>query len=67
MSIERRRFRQTKPLRERLLAFAKEAREEASRMPVSEEREALLKHARQAETASHLDEWISSPGLKSPT
>ena len=67
MTITRRRFKQTEPLRERLAAFAKEAREKASSMPVCEEREALLKSARQAETASHLDEWICSPGLKSPT
>ena len=27
----------------------------------------LLKKIRQLETASHMSEWISSPGLQSPT
>jgi len=30
------------------------------------ERETLLRKARQAETAAHMDEWLSSPGLKAP-
>jgi hypothetical protein len=29
-------------------------------------RELLLKRARQAETASRVNEWLRSPGLKSP-
>jgi hypothetical protein len=30
------------------------------------ERDALVKKLRQLETASHMNEWLSSPGLKSP-
>jgi hypothetical protein len=33
----------------------------------SKEREELLRKARQLETASHINEWISSPGLARPT
>jgi hypothetical protein len=30
------------------------------------EREALLKKIRQLDTASHLNEWLTSPGLRAP-
>jgi hypothetical protein len=30
------------------------------------ERERLIRKARQAETASHIDKWLSSPGLQAP-
>jgi DICT domain-containing protein len=49
--------------------FAKEAarlREEAEALPYSPERDALLKKARQAATAAHVDEWLSSPELRPP-
>jgi hypothetical protein len=29
-------------------------------------REALLRKARQAETAAHIDDWLRSPGLQPP-
>jgi hypothetical protein len=29
-------------------------------------RETLLRKARPAETAAHMDEWLSSPGLQAP-
>ena len=62
----RRRFRQVTSLRDRLASFAKEVRERASHLPPGEERTDLLRRARQADTASHLDEWINSPGLQPP-
>jgi hypothetical protein len=31
------------------------------------QRDELLKKIRQLETASHMSEWLSSPGLQSPT
>ncbi len=46
--------------REAILALAKS-------LPVGKEREELLRKARQLETASHVNEWLSSPGLKPPT
>ncbi|EKS39924.1 hypothetical protein [Afipia clevelandensis] len=39
---------------------------EAETLPVGRARDALLKKARQLRTASEMDRWISSPGLKPP-
>jgi hypothetical protein len=63
---QRRRFKQTISLKERLASFAKEVREKASELRPGPEQDALLKKARQADTASHLDEWANSPGLQPP-
>jgi hypothetical protein len=63
----RRRFRQATPLKERLMAFAEEVREQASSLPPGPEREDLLKRASRADTAAHIDEWVNSRGLQSPT
>jgi hypothetical protein len=41
-------------------------RAEAEKLPQGAERDALLRKARQAETASHMNEWLSSPGLQPP-
>jgi hypothetical protein len=65
--MERRRFKQTLSLEERLAEEAKRLREEAKSLPPGAEREALLRRARQAETGSHMSEWLSSPGLQPPT
>jgi hypothetical protein len=43
------------------------AKNEAENLPYGEEREALLRKARQLETASQIDQWISSPALQPPT
>jgi hypothetical protein len=52
---------------ERLAKEAKRFKEAAEREPAgSMARELLLRRARQAETASHLSEWLRSPGLASP-
>ncbi|WP_050420982.1 hypothetical protein [Bradyrhizobium tropiciagri] len=63
---KRRRFKQTETLQERLRKFAADSREQASQMPPGAERDQLVKKARQADTAAHLGEWMSSPGLQSP-
>ena len=41
-------------------------RREAERLPYGKNREDLLRKARQLETASHINEWVSSPGLERP-
>jgi hypothetical protein len=64
--MQRRRFKQTISLKERLASFAKEIREKARLMPPCREREELLKKASRADTASHLDDWANSPGLQPP-
>jgi hypothetical protein len=63
----RRRFKQTAPLTERLQKWAEGVREEADKLPPGPEREAILKKAEQADTASHLDDWANSTGLQPPS
>lgn len=62
---KRRHFEQTVSLKDRLVAFAAEAREKAN-SAVGTERDELLKKARRADTAAHIDDWVSSPGLQPP-
>ena len=62
----RRRFKQTQTLEERLSEEAKRLREEAKLLPPGAQRETLLRKARQADTGSHMSEWLSSPGLQPP-
>jgi hypothetical protein len=63
---ERRRFQQIDPLDKRLSEEAVRLRREARGTPPGVERERLIRRARQAETASRMSEWLSSPGLRSP-
>ena len=65
--MKRRRFKQTENLEERLGREAIRLHEEAKRAPPGIGRERLLRLARQAETASHMSEWLRSPGLRAPT
>jgi hypothetical protein len=65
MPQQRRRFKHTQTFEERLAEEAarfRKAAEELQGFP----RELLLRRARQAETASHMREWLRSPGLQSP-
>jgi hypothetical protein len=48
--------------REQAEAFKRQA----EKLPYGREREELLLKARQLETASHINEWVSSPGLSPP-
>jgi len=57
---QRRRFKQSESLQDRLMKFAKEARDKASRLPPGPEQDNMLSKARQANTAFHLDDWINS-------
>jgi hypothetical protein len=66
MTAKRNRRKNSVPFDERLQKAASEAREAAQRLPQGQEREALLKKARQVETAADLNEWLTSPGLQSP-
>ena len=66
MPAQRRHFKQTQSLKQRLLDRVKSLREEARRTQPGLEREALLRKARQAETAAHMEEWLRSPGLSPP-
>jgi hypothetical protein len=39
---------------------------QAASLPPGPQKDRLLKKIRQLETASHIDEWLSSPGLQPP-
>ena len=60
--MQRRRFKQTLALEERLAEEGERLREQAKKLPPGLERETLLRKARQAETGSHISEWPRSPG-----
>ena len=64
--IKRRRFKQTKSLKDRLLQQAQSLRNEAKNLPFGKIRERTLRRARQAIVAAHLDDWLRSPGLRPP-
>jgi hypothetical protein len=63
---ERRRFKQTTPLDQRLTEEAQRLRKEEQGSPPGFAREQLIRRARQAETAAHMHEWLTSPGLQAP-
>jgi len=64
--MQRNRFTQTIPLGDRLAYEAERLRQNARTVPFGKERDSLLRKARQLETASRIDEWLSSPGLQTP-
>jgi hypothetical protein len=61
---QRRRFKQTTSLTERLHQFADEARAEAGRLPAGEARDQALAKVQVTERALQMEGWLSSPGLK---
>ena len=42
------------------------AKAEAEKLPQGKERDALVRKARQLHTASQINAWLSSPGLRPP-
>jgi hypothetical protein len=62
----RRRFDQIQSLEERLAEEAKRLQVEAQKLPRGPLRDVLMRRARQAETGSHMSEWLRSPGLRTP-
>jgi hypothetical protein len=62
----RRRVRESSPLEVRLAEEAKRLREKAKELPPGAAREEMIRKARQAETGSHMTEWLTSPGLQPP-
>jgi hypothetical protein len=58
---------QTKlPLQDRLALHASRLKEEAQSLRPGPERDAMIRRARHAETASHVNDWLLSPGLQPP-
>lgn len=64
--LKRRRSKRTGSLKDRLLAFAKEVRETASRLRSGAEKEALPDKARQPDTTARLEDWVNSRELQPP-
>ena len=54
------------PLQDRIALHALRLKEEAQSLRPGPERDGLIRRARQAETASHVDDWLLSPGLRPP-
>ena len=65
--MKRRNLKQSTSLEQRLAEEAKRLREAADKAKDIKERDMLLLKARQAETAAHVKEWLTSPGLQPPT
>ena len=61
-----RRLKKAESLEARLSEHAKRLRAEAKLLPPGAQREEMIRKARQAEIASHMNEWLTSPGLRPP-
>ena len=64
--MQRRHIQHDAPLDQRLVEQAQRLRNEAKGTHPGIERERLIRKARQAETGSHISEWLQSPGLRPP-
>jgi len=64
--MERRRIKHTMSFDERLADRAERLRDQAKTLSPGIERDELIRKARQAETASRVNEWLTSPGLAPP-
>ena len=60
MIRQRRRFKQTESLQDRLASFAKTAREIAALLPAGVEKDELLRKARRAESVAYMTESDNS-------
>jgi hypothetical protein len=64
---QRNRIKHKATFEERLAEEARRFKEAAEKeVPGSMARQLLLRRARQAETASHMNGWLRSPGLQPP-
>ncbi|MDE2241150.1 MAG: hypothetical protein KGK01_01550 [Bradyrhizobium sp.] len=64
--LKRRRFKQTSSLEDRLLKDTEQLQEKAKGLPPGPARDELVRKIRRNQTASHLSEWLRSPGLQPP-
>jgi hypothetical protein len=67
MPQQRRHLKKTQTFEQLLAEEALRFKEAAEVLPQGMARELLLRRVRQAETGSHLREWLNSPGLRPPT
>jgi hypothetical protein len=67
MGQQRKRIKHESTFEERLAEEAERFKQAAEEQPPdSMARELLLRRVRQAETASRMNKWLSSPGLAAP-
>jgi hypothetical protein len=52
---------------ERIAAEKTKLEAQLSQLPPGSPKEGLLKQIRQLDTAAHISEWLTSPGLQAPT
>jgi hypothetical protein len=64
--MPRRSFKENATLDQHLTERAERVRKEAQSTQPGVMRDKLIRQARHAETASHMQEWLSSPGLQPP-
>ena len=64
--VERQRVKHIASFEDRLAHEAQRLREQAKKLQPGLRRDDLLGKARQAETAAHISEWLTSPGLAAP-
>jgi hypothetical protein len=62
--LKRRRFKQAKPLSDRLANFIAEELRKVAEMPEGPARNAMLKKIKQAEIAANVEVWANSSGLR---
>lgn len=63
----RRYFKQLQTLEYRLTTEATNLRRQAEGMPFGIRRDGLLRKADQMDVAAHINEWLTSAGLRAPT
>ena len=64
--MQRRSFNPSELIEQRSSNEAQFLREQAEMLPPGAIRDATIRKVRQAETGSHLSEWLRSPGLQPP-
>ena len=65
--IKRRRFEQSFSLRDRLTQEIEQLRDQAKNMKPGVALDQVLRRIRQNQTASEINDWLASPGLRAPT
>jgi hypothetical protein len=59
-----RRVKHTASFKDRPAASAQETREKATQLRLGKTQDDMLRRARCADMAAHLDDWANSPGLR---
>ena len=65
--IQRRRFQQEFTLKDRLAQEIEQLRDQAKNMKPGVALNQVLRRIRQNQTASDMNDWLGSPGLRAPT